>query len=96
MKWGDLYKADCDDVNLSNKLGEVLVDELMSDNTSSSYMGLSIMRALLACKTEQEFEIADRMLTAVCGWGIDTLMEKIKKRDENNYVWESFEQEELD
>ena len=44
------------------------------------------------CKTEREFQIANNMLTGACGYGIKTLIERIKELDEDpehSWRWEN-------
>lgn len=41
-------------------------------------------------KTEREFQVANNMLIGACGYSIQTLIERIKKLDEDpEHCWES-------
>lgn len=75
--------------NFRDKLGEVFVDAFMEDDNSSYEISKSVIAVFDNCKTDREFEVADHMLTAVCGYGIETLISKIEELDANGHVWES-------
>jgi len=75
--------------NFRNKLGETFVDAYMEDSNSSYEISKSIIAVFDNCKTEREFEMADRMLIAVCGYSIESLIDQIKGRDASGYVWVS-------
>lgn len=84
-----LNQAYADIDNLADKIGEIVFDEINEDDNSTKDMGKYIMLAFKDCKTEDEFKSANQMLIAVCGWSFESLIEKIKKRDEKGYLWES-------
>ena len=74
-----------------SKFGETFYDATQADDISSSEMATGIISIFSSlCKTENEFKIADEMLIAICGFGFEYLVEKIKKRDQDGYEWESF------
>jgi len=75
--------------NFRDKLGEVFYDEFMKDDNSTYEISKSIINTFGRCQTERDFEIADAMLIAVCGWSFETLLEKIKERDTNGFAWTS-------
>lgn len=70
------------------KLGEVVVEEFMKDDNSAYEIARSIIGAFESCKSDDECIAANRMLIAITGWGIDTLIEKIKEKDASGYKWE--------
>ena len=72
-----------------DKLCEILVEETMSSDNCGLDMAKSVIGTFQTCKTPEEFEIADRMLAAICGWRFETLVEKITERDSKGYMWES-------
>ena len=93
----ELMKLDEKDVYLTDKIGEMFVDEYASEDAGASQIGRMIMRTFRECKTKGEFVAANNILIATCGWSIESLLEKIKERDTEGYEWESFEpEEELD
>ena len=75
----------------TDKLGETFFDELMNDNNFSYEMAKSIIITFDQCSTEEEFQAANKMLIAICGYGIDTLIDKVVERDNSNFVWNSVE-----
>ena len=87
MNKEELIKINEADENFSDKLGELVLDQVMNDDVTE--MGKHILKTLIQCQTEKEFEIANNMLVSVCGWGIPSLVEMIKMRDANGYCWES-------
>lgn len=73
-----------------DKLGEVIVDALFDDENTSLDIVKSVLGCFDTCQTDREFEIAERMLTAVCSWNMDTLVNTIRERDNDpDFVWES-------
>jgi len=87
MNKEELIKINEADENFSDKLGELVFDQVMSDDVTE--MGKHILKTLIQCQTEKEFEIANNMLVSVCGWGISSLVDMIKMRDANGHCWES-------
>lgn len=75
--------------NFRDKLGETFFDAFQEDNTTYE-MAKGIIRVFSeTCSTEKEFDVADAMLTAVCGYTLSSLLEKIRERDKNDYPWVS-------
>ena len=56
------------------KLGSAVYEAFMEDGNFFNDIGSAIVSTFNACKTESEVEIADRMLIAICGYGIETLL----------------------
>ena len=82
--------------NFTDKFGEVMYDEINSDDNFTGIMATYVMRAFQDCQTEREFDIADKMLTAICGWNFESLVERIKEKDADpDFYWESCEKEDL-
>lgn len=75
--------------DFTDKLGEVFFDAIMEDDNTSREMAKSIISTFCDCKTERDFEVANNMLMATCGYNFKSLIERIKKLDEAGYVWES-------
>ncbi len=71
-----------------NKLGETFYDAVQEDDNFTYDMAKGIIKVFNHCDTKEKFEIADAMLIAVCGYSFETLLERIKERDRNGYVWE--------
>ena len=83
--------------NFREKLGEVMYDAINEWDNFPRDMAKYAIDAFLECETEREFQIANNMLTAICGWGIDTLIERIEEKDADpNFYWESCEKEDWD
>ena len=75
--------------NFRDKLGETFFDAVMEDDNTTYEMAKGIISVFGDCNTETEFEVANNMLMAVCGYSFESLVEKIKERDMENYIWES-------
>lgn len=78
--------------NFEDKLGENFYDAIQEDDNLTIDMAGGILHAFSDCKTEREFQIANNMLTGACGYGIKTLIERIKELDEDpehNWRWEN-------
>lgn len=85
-----LNKAYAEIENFRDKLGENFYDAIQEDDNSTYEMAKGIISVFSGqCNTKNEFEIADAMLIAICGYSFETLVERIKKLDAEGYVWES-------
>lgn len=58
-------------------LGNAIYEAFMEDDNYMHEIGESVIATFNDCKTEREVEIADRMLAAICGWRIETLLNRI-------------------
>ena len=56
MNKEELIKINKADENFSDKLGELVLDQVMNDDVTE--MGKHILKTLIQCQTEKEFEIA--------------------------------------
>ena len=74
---------------LKDKLGEVLVDAFSEEDNSGYEMAKGVMSTLESCSTQKEFDAANNMLMAICGYSIESLVERIRERDEQGFSWES-------
>ena len=75
--------------NFRDKLGEMFLDFFNEEDNSTYEIAKSIIAVIDTCETERDFEIADRMVTAICGYSLDSIIDNIKERDEDDYIWES-------
>lgn len=75
--------------NFKEKLGENFLDAIMEYDNSTYDMAKGIISVYRECKTERDFQIANDMLEAVCGYSFGTLIERIQELDENGHQWES-------
>lgn len=76
--------------NFRDKLGETFFNAVMEDDNTTYEMAKGIISVFSSqCNTKKEFEVANSMLIAVCGYSFETLVDKIKERDEQGYTWES-------
>lgn len=75
--------------NFRDKLGEVFFDAIMEEDNSTYEMSKCIISVFDKCKTPEELDIADSMMAAVCGYGIKSLIDKIKERDLEGFEWSS-------
>lgn len=58
-------------------LGCAIVDAFYEDDNYACDIGKGVINCFFNCQTEREYKIADEMLTAVCGYCIDSLASKI-------------------
>lgn len=75
--------------NIRDKLGETVYDFISEEDNFTHEIGKYVLNVFCNCKTNEELEIADNMLIAICGYGIETVMDKIQERDIAGYIWES-------
>lgn len=85
-KKGFFTKAD-EIQDFKDKLGEMVLDAVMEDDNSCYEMAKGIFGTFENCQTDREFEIAEQMLIAICGYSLESLVEKIQERDREGYVW---------
>ena len=84
----DVVRREIDDFR--DKLGEVIIDALFDEENTSLDIVKSVLGCFDACENDREFAIAERMLTAVCSWNLDTLVKIIRSRDNDpEFTWES-------
>jgi len=79
--------AEIDDFRL--KLGEIAFDAIMEEDNFTYDMAKGIISTFELCTTEREYDIANMMLTGICGYGLETLLNRIRERDKQGYFWES-------
>lgn len=84
-----INKATAEIENFRDKLGEIVLDAIMEDDNSSLDMARGILRIFATCNTQREFEIANDMLTGICGYSFETLVERIRELDREHHCWES-------
>lgn len=85
-----LNKAYAEINNFQDKFGENLYDAIQEDDNSTYEMAREIISVFSSqCNTKRDFEVADAMLMAICGYSFKTLVERIKELDEEGYQWES-------
>lgn len=90
MKKEIVDRAYLDIDNFKEKLGEVFYDAIQEEDNFTYDMAKGIISVFdNQCNTDREFEIADAMLVATCGYGIETLISRIKERDKEGHCWES-------
>ena len=88
-----LNKAYSEIENFRDKFGETFYDAVQEEDNTTYEMSKGIISVFSSqCNTKKEFEIANAMLIAICGYSFETLVEKINERDKNNYLWESCSQ----
>lgn len=73
--------------NFQNKLGEFFYDMIQSDDNEIYDMGKDIIHVIKTCKTKEEFNAANEMLKAVCGYGLSSIIDEIIGRDAEGYDW---------
>lgn len=72
-----------------DKFGEMFYDFFMEESNTTLEISKGIIAVLANCKTKGELEVANDMIAATCGYSFCSILNEIKKRDAENYVWES-------
>jgi len=86
----DLLNDSCEKIDsFKEKLGETFFDAVMEDDNFTYDMSKAMISVLRSCKTKEEYDIAERMIEAICGYKLETLVDKIKEKDHKNFKWES-------
>lgn len=65
-----------DDVDVDD-LGCTIVDAFYEDDNFATDIGKSVYSIFKDCDTKEKFDTADQMLTAVCGYGIKSLLNRM-------------------
>ena len=81
-----LDKAYVEVENFSYKLGEVIWDAILEEDNTNVEIAKSVLSVFDNCNSIEEIKIADRMLIAICGYSIKTLIEEIEEREKNGYT----------
>ena len=63
------------------KLGETFYEAFMEEDNSNYEIAKSIICVFDMCETERDVEFADKMLIAICGYSIETLINKIREKE---------------
>ena len=63
-------------------LGDVIYDAIEEDDNSSYTMGKYAVNEFLGFKTKKEFEAGEKILIAITGYGLDTLVERVLEKEE--------------
>lgn len=62
----------------------------MEEDNYTYNMSESILHVFdVRCETPEEQEAADRLLTAICGYRLQTLIDRIIEYDAKGHHWES-------
>lgn len=76
-------------LDIQDKMGETVYDFIEEDDNFTYDIGKSVLNVIAECETQQDLDIADHMLAAICGYNLDSIMAKIEERDKSNYTWVS-------
>ena len=68
------------------KLADVTVDAIYEDDNNGYEMAKGILNTFADCETEKEFKIANDMLISICGYSIETLLTKIKEKEQSEEI----------
>lgn len=60
----------------ADSLGEAVYEAFMEDDNNFREIGKSVSNLYSNCQSEEEFNAADRMLIAITGYGIESLISK--------------------
>lgn len=71
-----------------DKLGEMFLDIFNEVDNNTLEMAKGIIAAFEKCETQRDYDIANTMLRGICGYGLDHIIEEIRKRDAEGFVWE--------
>lgn len=77
MDWKELKKRV--DLTENDDIGDVIVEAIYEGGDSAAEIGKYVDLVFDDCKTEAEFKIANAMLVAITGWGIETLLNRMGK-----------------
>lgn len=72
-----------------DKLADVTVPAIYEDNDNNRYgyeIAEDILNTFADCETEKEFKIANDMLISICGYSIETLLTKIKEKEQSEEI----------
>ena len=64
--------------NIRERFGSAIYEATTEYDNLPYEMGKHALNVLSSCKTQEEFDAAEKMLIAVSGYGLDTLLERVK------------------
>lgn len=67
--------------NLREELGNAIYDAFQEEDNYPHEIAKYVINTFFMCQTEQELKIADSMLTAVCGWNLESLIQRVKEME---------------
>ena len=76
-----------------SKLGEIFYELFIEEDNGTYQIAKSIISVFDICKTERDIEIADSMLIAICGYGIDSLITKIAWKEAELIAIKKYEED---
>lgn len=86
----EIQKKELKDIeDIRDKFGETIYDCIQEEYNSTSDIGKYALDAIMECKTGRELELVEKMLAAITGYNIDSILEKIRALDGEGYAWES-------
>lgn len=78
-------------MNMIEKVGETVYDFIQMDDNFTYDMGRGVLSVITDCETQHDLDVANNMLEAICGCNLDSILEKIKERDNSGYKWMSLD-----
>ena len=88
MNRNDFNRAYSEIENFRDKLGETFYDAVQEMDNTTYEMAKGIIHVFNErCITAEDFALADAMLIAICGYSVKELIDRIKERNRNNYLW---------
>ena len=75
--------------DIKEKLGETIYDCFEEDDNFTCEIGKSVLSVIENCKTKAEFDSANNMLMALCGYSFNSILNNIEMRDKIGYLWNS-------
>lgn len=92
-RWGNAkYRGNCSGYvqkTLFEQFHTKEVTDPMAGSFTTRDVARGILRTFATCNTQREFEIANDMLTGICGYSFETLVERIRELDREHHCWES-------
>lgn len=76
--------------SLSNKLGEITYYAVLEEDNFPEKIGEALESLISSCKLERDYDIINKVIVAICGYSIPTLLERIDECDKDrDWEWET-------
>lgn len=79
-KWKEI-KEEIQEIDFTD-FGEAIFDAVNESDNYLKDIGRHALFAIDSCETEREFDLVDHMFTAITGWSIKTIINRVMEIEE--------------
>ena len=76
--------------SLANKLGEITYYAVLEEDNFPEKIGEAIASLVSSCELERDYDIINKVIVAICGYSIPTLLDRIVECDKDrDWEWDT-------